>query len=123
MNSKVSFNFRENVYSSEITFPKVEEIYGIKSTYSKKEGIIIKVKANKLKAQLKYESNVVSGFGEIFPILCTNKGITFTNKIDAVLKKERGRHIYDLMFMLSNNFPIDKKTLLRLKIKEPKRAS
>ena len=60
---------------------------------------------------------MISGFGEFYPILCTDKGIAFANKIDALIKKERARHIYDFMFMISNNYPIDKKLLGKYGIK------
>lgn len=117
LDSNLSFNYWGNVYSSKIAFPNIEKKYDIKSTYSKAQGIIIKIEAKKSKNKIKKETDIISGFGELFPIVCTDKGIAFANKIDAMLKKERGRHIYDLMFMLTNNFPIDKKTLLHLKIK------
>jgi predicted nucleotidyltransferase component of viral defense system len=42
----------------------------------------------------------------------------FADKIDALVKKNRGRHLYDIIFMLSNKYPIDRKVLKALGIKE-----
>jgi len=41
----------------------------------------------------------------------------FADKIDAFVKKRRGRDIYDVMFMLSRKFPVDRKFLSYLGIK------
>ena len=120
MDSSLEFAHWGNVLVSKIIFPRIEKIYSAISKYSKKEGIIIKVETNMQRRKIKTETQVISGFGEIYPCICTDRGILFADKIDALAKKHRGRHIYDIMFMLSNKFPIDRKFLKLLGIsKDP----
>lgn len=109
--------FWNSVYSSKLLFPGVEKLYLIQSKYSRKQGIIIKLEVNKSKYKIKSEPNIITGFGEFFPVQSTDKSITFANKIDALIKKERARHIYDFMFMLSNKYSLDVKLLKILGIK------
>lgn len=118
LESQLKFDHRENMYISKLIFPEVERIYQTISKYSKKEGIIIKVETAIRKWQIKEETEVLSGFGEFFPCISTYKGILFADKIDALLKKNRGRHIYDIIFMLSNKYPIDMGTLKALGVKK-----
>ena len=107
----------DRVYSFKFLFPDIEKKYSVSSRYSKKQGIIIKIEANKSKYKIKGEPKMISGFGEFYPVICTNKGVVFANKIDALIQKERARHIYDFMFMLSNKYPVDKKLLSKFGIK------
>lgn len=116
---QVKFAHWGNVYVSKLIFPTIERTYNVISKYSKKKGIIIKVEANKIKRKIKTETEVISGFGELYPCICTDKGILFADKIDALMKKNRGRHIYDIMFMLSNRHPINKNALKTLGITRP----
>lgn len=116
--SQVKFAHFGNVYVSKLIFPEIERGYNVISKYSKKKGIIIKVETNKPKRKIKKETQVISGFGEFYPCICTDRSILFADKIDALTKKSRGRHIYDIIFMLSNKHPIDKKTLISFGIKK-----
>lgn len=116
--TQIEFAHWENLYVSKLIFPKIEPLYNVVSKYSKKQGIIIKLETNKPKYKIKNETLVISGFGEFYPCICTDKGILFADKIDALTKKERGRHIYDIMFMLSNKYPIDANVLSSLGIKK-----
>ena len=118
LDCRVEFSHFKNVYVSKVTFPGIEKEYGVISKYSKKKGIVIKVELNKMKYRIKKEIKVISGFGEFYPCVCTDRAIHFADKIDALVKKNRGRHIYDIMFMLSNKYPIDKSYLKFLKIKK-----
>jgi len=111
------FKYRGNIYSADLIFPEVEKIYNVISAYSKKEGIIIKFETNRPKWKIKKSIEVISGFGELYPCICTDKSAFFADKIDALDKKTRARHIYDVMFMLSNLYPIDKNILSGFGIK------
>jgi len=111
ISAKALFKHWGNIYAANLSFTGIERDYGIRSAYAKKEGIIIKIETNRPAWKIKKDTHVVSGFGEIFPCVCTDRGALFADKIDALNKKERARHIYDLMFMLANNFPIDNKVL------------
>jgi len=117
IDSRVRFTHWENVYAAKLIFPMIEKVYDVISKYSKKEGIIIKIETNKPKWRVKPETQVISGFGEFYPCMCTYRGALFADKIDALTKKNRGRHIYDIMFMLSNKFPIDRVVLKTFGIK------
>lgn len=116
--SRIKFTHRDIIFIAKILFPEIENQYNTVSKYSKKEGIMIKLEVNTNKEDVKSETEVVSGFGETYPCLCTNRSIQFADKVDALLKKRRGRHLYDIIFMLSNRFPIDTKTLEKLGVKQ-----
>jgi len=118
VDSQLRFAHWDNVYVSKLIFPEIEKIYNVISRYSKKEGIVIKLEVNNLKQEIKSQSHVISGFGEFFPCICTDVSILFADKIDALGKKKRGRHIYDVIFMLSNKHPVDESFLKGLGIKK-----
>lgn len=115
--SLLKFSHWGNIYAADIIFPSIEKAYNITSNYSKKEGIIIKLETNRPKWQIKEEPELISGFGEMYPCVCSEKGVLFADKIDALGKKLKGRHLYDIIFMLTKRYPINKKALLRLGIK------
>ena len=99
-------------------FNEIENEYGIVSEYSRKTGIMIKVEASKYYERAKCQSHIISGFGEVFPCLCADKSVLFSDKIDAISKKQRGRDIFDLIFCLVNKFKPDKYVLSVLDIKK-----
>ncbi len=115
MKADVEFNHRDNLLIGSLSFPEVEKEYGIISKYSHK-GFSIKIDMNCPKWKLIPESKVVSGYGVISPVICTQKGALFADKIDALLKKDRARHLYDIIFMLSEKFPVDEKVLKSLSL-------
>ncbi|MBU1487055.1 nucleotidyl transferase AbiEii/AbiGii toxin family protein [bacterium] len=115
--SQVKFTHWENMYVSKLIFPEIEKAYNVVSRDSKKEGIMIKVETNRPGWRIKTETQVISGFGEFFPCICTSGGVLFADKIDAFTKKGRGRHLYDIIFMLSNRYPVDENILMALGIK------
>lgn len=118
LESHIVFAHWGNVYVSKLIFPDVERMYNVVSKYSKKKGIMIKVETNNSKWKIKNETQIISGFGEFYPCICTDRSVLFADKIDALTKKNRGRHLYDIMFMLSNKFPISKSILRALGIKK-----
>ena len=62
---------------------------------------------------------MAAGFGQLFPVVCTERGALFADKIDALVKKNRARHLFDIMFMLSNKYPIAANILKALGITKP----
>lgn len=114
----VQFDHWKRMLVASLVFPKVERLYGIESKHSRIGGIIIKVETNRPEWEIKTETQVISGFGEIYPCICTDKSALFADKIDALVKKKRGRHLYDIIFMISNRFPVDRKVLNALGIKD-----
>lgn len=72
---------------------------------------------------LEAEPMTISSFGEIFPVNVMSKGAMFAEKMDALRHIKKGRHIYDIVNMLSKRFPINKDMLKAAGIaKEPKEA-
>ncbi|MCK4244274.1 MAG: nucleotidyl transferase AbiEii/AbiGii toxin family protein [Candidatus Omnitrophica bacterium] len=118
LKSQAKFAHWGNVYVAKFIFPEIEKVYNVISKYSKKEGIMIKVETNKPKWKIENETQVISGFGKFYPCICTEKSILFADKIDALIKKNRGRHIYDILFMLSNRYSVNKNILRALGIKK-----
>ena len=118
INSLLSFSHWQNVFVAELVFPDIERIYGVESRYSKKEGIMIKVEVNRPRWEIEPETLVIREFGEMYPVICTQKGALFADKIDALLKKNRPRHLFDIMFMLGARYPIDEKVLKAVGVKE-----
>lgn len=103
----ISFRHWDNILVGEFIFPDIEKHYGISSPNQRKEGIIIKFETNNPNWKIKTESLMVSGFGNMFPVICTDRGALFADKIDALIKKNRARHLFDIMFMLSKKYPVD----------------
>ncbi len=119
MKSTIAFGHWDNLLVGEFVFPDIEEHYGVVSPHRRKEGILIKFEANQPKWKIQTESLMVAGFGNMFPIVCTHPGALFADKIDALIKKNRARHLFDIMFMLSKKYPIDANVLKALGIKDP----
>ena len=115
---KTRFSSRGQMYAASLIFLKIEEKYNAVTQYSKREGLVIKVETNVPGWKIKKETQVVAGFGEMFPIVSTDKGALFADKIDALTKKTRGRHLYDIIFMLSNKCPVSQRVIDALGIKD-----
>ena len=111
LEARVSFKHWGTLYRADLVFPALEKQYGVVSRYSKKEGITIKAEVHRPKWTIVQETGVVSGFGEIYPCSCTAASCLFADKIDALRKKTRGRHLYDIFFLLSHQCPVDRKAL------------
>jgi len=116
---RLEFSHWQNLWVAELIFPDVESHYAVASAYSKKEGIVIKVEVNRPRWKIEAETLVVAGYGRMVPVICTQKGALFADKIDAFVKKNRVRHLFDLMFMLGARYPIDRKVLKAVGVKEP----
>ena len=112
-NAKVNLDFHhwDNMYVAYLTFSEVEKDYTAISRYSNKKGIVIKIETNNPIWEIKTEILLISGFGEMYPVVCTYIGALFADKIDAFIQKNRARHLYDIIFMLSQNHPIDQNVI------------
>ena len=117
LSTKVKFNHWQNLFVAKVIFDEVEGFYGIKSKYSKKTGIVIKIEVNNPSWKIIKESEIITGFGQFYPCICTDKGILFADKIDALIKKNRARHIYDIIFMLANHYSVNEELLRVYSIK------
>ncbi len=117
LESEVRFSHRNNIYTAGLLFPGIEGVYRAKSKYSKKEGILIKIETHMPTWDIKKETQVIAGFGETYPIVTTDRSALFADKVDALNKKTRGRHLYDIIYMLSNKFPLDRTVIEELGIR------
>ena len=116
---QLAFGHWGNLLVAEFILPDIEKYYGVVSSYARKEGIVIKIEANQPRWRIKTETLMVTGFGNMFPVVCTESGALFADKIDALIKKNQARHLFDIIFMLSKKYPIDARALKTLGIKDP----
>jgi predicted nucleotidyltransferase component of viral defense system len=107
--SELSFSNRDTLFIAEYSFKGIMEGYGITD---KRGELVIKFEANKPVYKLETETGVVNGFGELFIVNAMSKGSVFADKIDALRNKKMGRHVYDIIYMLSKKFSVDR-TLLK----------
>ncbi len=118
--SELSFEHRGGLSSSKFLFKNALEYYHI---MDKRGTLMVKFEANRPKFKLETESTTVSSFGEIFPVKVMSKGSVFAEKLVALKHIKKGRHIYDIIIMLSKKFPINDEILKANDIKEkPKDA-
>ncbi len=111
LKSELKFAHWDHILVARFNFPEVERFYGIASKYSLKKGLLIKLEVNQPKWKVQAETEVISGCGETYPCVCTEKSLLFTDKIDALVKKGMARHLYDIIFMLANKFPVNTKLM------------
>lgn len=115
IHSEVTFEHRGRLSSSKFIFKNVLEYYRIKD---KRGTLMVKFETNRPLFKLETESVTLSSFGEIFPVKIMSKGSIFAEKIDALRHIKKGRHIYDIIIMLSKKFPINEYVLEANGIKE-----
>ena len=106
--SEVSFEHRGKLSSTTFVFKNVLEYYRI---IDKRGSLAVKFEANRPIFKLETESVTLSSFGEIFPVTMMSRGSLFAEKIDALRHIKEGRHIYDIIIMLSKRFPISEDVL------------
>jgi predicted nucleotidyltransferase component of viral defense system len=116
--SGISFAHWGNIFVSKFNFPDIERFYEIKSKSTRKSGLTLKFEVNRSKWRVKTETGVISGYGKTYPCLCTEKSILFADKIDDLVKKGMGRHLYDIIFMLSNKYSVNHTILKNLGYKD-----
>ena len=111
---EVSFPHWDHVFVGRFNFPDIEKFYGIKTKHTRDSGLLIKFEVNTPDWEIISEADVITGYGETYPCVCTEKGVLFADKIDALVKKRMGRHLYDIVFMLSRKFTVDLKVFRKL---------
>jgi len=108
---------RKNLLVSNLVFNDVIEKYGISD--NRGLGLMIKVEINKPRWELITESRVLSMYGYNFTAILMSKGNLFSEKICALFNRNRGRDIYDTLFMLKKKFPFNENVLKANKIALP----
>jgi len=104
-----------DVYSARIGFSGVMKSFGLVD--QRGEDIVVKVETNNPVWKIKYEPRVLSSFGFLFTALIMDKGSFLAEKSHALIRRCRGRDIYDVLFMLRLGFPLDKEMFLAKNIK------
>lgn len=107
--TKLSFEKRENLFTAGIHFIDIEGEYGMSG--NRRGAIVIKFETAVPEWQIKNSQRVINGYGETFIANCLDERILMADKIDAIYKKPRGRHIYDIIYLLSKKIEPDKKVL------------
>jgi len=116
----LKFSHRHPLFIAEFTFRGIQERYGV---IDKRGEIIIKMEANTPDYELETEAGVANSFGEVFLVNAMSRGSLFADKIDTLRNKKRGRHVYDIIFMLSRKFPINREILRLSGIEEDPKAA
>lgn len=106
---RVSYKQRGDLSVVFLDFPDVMEQYDIINSLG--EGMMIKVEINHPKWKLNTESHVISLYGYNFSAILMSRGALLSEKLCALLKRKRGRYIYDILFMLRKGFPFDREVL------------
>jgi predicted nucleotidyltransferase component of viral defense system len=108
ISAQISFDHRGRLSSTAFVFKDILEYYRISD---KRGTLLVKFEANRPRFELEGDSAVISNFGEIFPLKVMSKGSILAEKIDALRHIKKGRHIYDIIMMLSKKFPVNKAVL------------
>lgn len=106
--AELEVEHRKRLSSASFTFKHILEYYKI---YDARGVLMVKFETNRPLFKLETESATISNFGEIFSVTTMAKGAIFAEKIDALRHIRKGRHIYDIIIMLSKKFPINKDVL------------
>ncbi|MEW6086941.1 MAG: nucleotidyl transferase AbiEii/AbiGii toxin family protein [bacterium] len=93
----------------QLKLTNILQAYNITSL--KEEKLMVKIETNRPVWEMKTESDVIDKFGFLFTILLMEKGSLFSEKLCALFSRNRGRDIYDTIFMLQKRFPIDSSIL------------
>jgi len=103
----IEFEHRGRLSTARISFPDVEARYGIRSGSGRKGGMMIKLETNRPAWKREADIKVIAGFGEMVPVPCTPIPVLIADKIDAIISKNKGRHIYDLIALLGRKTQVD----------------
>jgi predicted nucleotidyltransferase component of viral defense system len=105
---------REKLFVAELYFKEVMKLYGITDTRGL--DLMIKIEVYKPQWSLNNEAAALSLYGYNFTSVLLGKGNLLSEKLCALFSRERGRDIYDALFMLKKQFPIDKNVFIANKI-------
>ncbi len=96
---------KENIKAGWIKLTNILQEYKI--TNIKSEKLMIKLEVSLPERPLQREPAVIDKYGYLFTVSLLEQGGIFAEKIDALLRRCRGRDIYDLIFLLRNKFLIN----------------
>lgn len=100
INGKLSCENRNKLFIGNFIFEDIEKKYGISKR--KRMGLMIKIETAIPEWNIEYQPELINGYGETFVISALSETILMADKIDILHKKPRGRHIYDIIYLLSS---------------------
>jgi len=103
----VDFEHRGRLSAARLSFREVEKRYGAVSPRTRLGGLMVKMDVNRPVWRRDAEPRIVAGFGETVPVPVTPLPALMADKIDAILRKDRARHLYDLAVLLGRRTPVD----------------
>jgi len=101
------FEHRGHLSVARLSFPGLEKYYGIDPVRARAGGLMIKMETNRPVWKRDAEPKIVAGFGETVPAPCTPLPVLMADKIDAIIRKNMGRHLYDLAVLLGRKISVD----------------
>lgn len=105
---------RGKLYTAELCFREILKLYKI--TDARGFDMMIKIEVYKPAWGIQFETGVISQYGYNFSLVLLEKKSLFAEKLCALKNRNRGRDIYDTLFMLKKGFPVNKKILTANKI-------
>lgn len=114
---QVDFKYRGKLSTASYDFG--DEILRRYRIADRRGRLLVKLEVHQPGWKLPAEEKVIRGFGEMFPITAMTQGYIFSEKILTLRTHRLGRHIYDLIMMLSRKFPVDEKVLKAQGAKPP----
>ena len=100
---------RKGMYASQINLPEVMQQYDI--TDERGIDMMIKLEVNQPSWPLETQAQVLSFYGFNYTATVMAESSLISEKLCAMLNRNRGRDIYDLLFMLKKGFPFDERIL------------
>lgn len=108
-NIEVDYSERKGLYTTYINLPEVMQQYNITDTRG--IDLMVKLEVNQPPWPLKTQAHALSFYGFNYTARVMSDPALITEKLCAMLNRNRGRDIYDLLFMLKKKFPFDRKIL------------
>lgn len=115
--AEIKYEKRGKLYSAHINFPGVMKRYGI--TDERGMNLMVKLEVNQPQWPQKTQTQVLSYYGLNYTAVVMAESSLITEKLLALLSRNRGRDVYDLLYMLKKKFPFDSKILEENSYTEP----
>ncbi|MBN2251974.1 MAG: nucleotidyl transferase AbiEii/AbiGii toxin family protein [Candidatus Altiarchaeota archaeon] len=107
--TQTKYERRNTLFTAEIGFPEVMKDYGV--TDMRGIGLMVKLEVNRPDWPQKTQAQVLSYYGLNYTATVMSEQNLITEKLLALLNRDMGRDVYDLLFMLRRKFPFDPEIL------------
>ncbi len=105
----LDYSKRDTLLTAYLSLPKVMHEYKI--TDKRGLDLMVKLEVNQPAWKLETKPHVLSLYGYTYTVRVMAESSLITEKLCALLSRNRGRDIYDLLFMLRKKFPFDPRIL------------